>query len=157
MKRITMTLWLAFALSLANGGAVADVKKWIGPDGGVHYGRWAPPGAQAAAVKVRPNIIETHQDLPPEALRTQNAPALKTPEAVSGVQPYPRSDIRAYVEQCKQNRGVDCEYEARAMIDGPAPVIFPGDPAVFPRPDLRGAPPGLPLKYGITLLKYPKR
>jgi hypothetical protein len=36
------------------------------------------------------------------------------------------------------------------MIDGPAAVIFPGDPAVFPRPDLKLPPPGLPLKFAIT-------
>jgi hypothetical protein len=115
--------------------AAADVDKWIDP--------------QASRVRVQPNVIETGG-----SAAVGRTPAPKAPAPTPGIHPQavpaPRPDIEAYVEQCRNNRGVDCEDEARAMIDGPAPVLFPGDPAVFPRPDLKPPPPGLPLKYDIT-------
>jgi hypothetical protein len=166
--QITMALWprfailsfalLAFALLLMPGIATADVKKWVEPNGVVHYGDWAPPEADAASVKVRANVIDTHQDLPPVASEKQSVKREKAPEPVSAsTADYDlREDVIAYIKQCRQNRGVNCIWEAFAMIYGPAPVLFPGDPAVFPRPDLKPPPPGLSLKYrprGLSL-KY---
>ena len=132
---------------LSGMAAAAEVDKWIDPQGQVHYGDQPPAGSDARRVRVQPNVIETGggggaADLAP-------APA-SIPTADPKSAPVSRPDIEAYVEQCRKNRGVDCEDEARAMIDGPAPVLFPGDPAVFPRPDLKPPPPGLPLKYDIT-------
>ena len=143
-------LWLVFAFLLTNGTAVADIKKWVGPGGRVHYGDWPPPEADAAPVKVQPNVIETRQGVPPAVANKRSANLKAAPETTSAIAPEPRKDIAAYMKLCKENRGVDCEREARAMIDGPAPLFFPGDPAVFPRPDVKPPPPGLTLKYGIT-------
>lgn len=142
-------LWLAFVFLLTNGAAMADIKKWVGSGGGVHYGDWPPTSANAAQVNVRPNVIETRQDAPPAVAHKQSAKPNATPEAPSKVAREPREDIAAYVALCRENRGLDCEREARAMIDGPAPVFFPGDPAVFPRPDVKPRQ-GLTLKYSIT-------
>ena len=143
-------LWLVFALLLMNDAVMADIKKWVEPGGRVHYGDWPPPEADAAPVKVRPNVIETRRDVPPAVANKPFAKPKTTPETSSEVASEPRKDISAYIEQCRENRGVNCEREARAMIDGPAPLLFPGDPAVFPRPDVKPPPPGLTLKYGIT-------
>jgi hypothetical protein len=69
------------------------------------------------------------------------------PEPASPDEGLPnRSAFDEYVKLCKKNRGVDCEEEARQMLYGPADVPFPGDPAIFPRPDLnpRPAPPPPP-------------
>jgi hypothetical protein len=150
MSRIVSMLWLVFAFLLTNDTAMADIKKWVEPGGRVHYGDWPPPEADAAPVKVRPNVIETRQRVPQAVANRRLARPKATPETSTAVAPEPRKDIGAYIEQCRENRGVDCEREARAMIDGPAPLFFPGDPAVFPRPDVEPPPPGLTLKYGIT-------
>lgn len=150
MTRIVLRLWLPGAFLLTGGFAVADVEKWIDPDGGVHYGDRPPAGVDAVPVPVRPNVIETDQitqPIPAGERRAQPEPFVEsTPAAVSAQ----RKDIQSYIELCRKNRGLDCEREARQMIDGPASVSFPGDPAVFPRPDVKPTPPGLPLKYGIT-------
>ncbi len=126
---------------------MADVEKWVDPDGRVHYGDHPPSGAETTPVEVWPNVIETDRSGLPTVIDKQMAqpepPAEQTATET-------RTDLQAYVEQCRKNRGVDCELEARQMIDGPAPVIFPGDPAIFPRPDIKPPPPGLPLKFGIT-------
>lgn len=132
---------------------MADVNKWVDAAGRVHYGDWPPSDADAARVKVRKNVIETHQDIPPAALNRRYLKPAVTPVANDPVTPEPRKDISAYIEHCRANRGVDCEWEAYAMIDGPATVLFPGDPAILPRPDLKPRPPGLRLKYGITPLR----
>ena len=126
---------------------MADVKKWVDPDGRVNYGDNPPSGADTTPVDVRPNVIETDWS----RLRTVNDKPPAQPELpAEQVVIERRKDLQSYAEQCRKNRGVDCELEARQMIDGPAPVIFPGDPAIFPRPDVKPPPPGLSLKFGIT-------
>ena len=126
---------------------MADVKKWVYPDGRVNYGDNPPSGADTTPVDVRPNVIETDWS----RLRTVNDKPPAQPELpAEQVVIETRKDLLSYVAQCRENRGVDCELEARQMIDGPAPVIFPGDPAIFPRPDVKPPPPGLSLKFGIT-------
>ena len=86
------------------------------------------------------NVIETDSVARPAANveRPMSRTSKRKPEPPQGE----RADIRSYLELCRANRGVDCEREARAMIDGPATVLFPGDPLVFPRPDLKS--PSLP-------------
>jgi hypothetical protein len=128
--------------------ASAQIEKWVDANGQVHYGDTPPPEANASPMRLQPNVIEVDQ---PEA---QAAASVETddrplPAAASMTVPPERPDIDRYVAHCRDNRGVDCELEARQMIDGPAPVLFPGDPAIFPRPDLKPPPPGLPLKYSI--------
>ena len=158
MKRIVLVVCFA-AIAHTFGAAAAqveranlakaEIKKWIDADGQVHYGDVPPPDANAAPLQVRPNVIEIDQPMPPTG--SNDAPGKPVaPEGVTPIAvPAARPDLDRYVAQCRDNRGVDCEQEARQMIDGPAPVIFPGDPAVFPRPDVKPPPPGLPLKYGI--------
>ncbi|MGD2140500.1 MAG: DUF4124 domain-containing protein [Burkholderiales bacterium] len=162
----------------ANGTGVV---KWVDQDGQVHYSDRPPLGSDAKRVQVHPNIIETGSNkagsikvgsiktgsIETDALHTDAALA-RPPRAASfryrqlarplhidsktgNVAPV-RADIKAYVDACRRNRGVDCVWEAHAMIDGPATVLFPGDPLIFPRPDVKPAPPGLPLKYGIAPL-----
>lgn len=159
MKR-TAFFTLSFAIAMVSGvAAIADepkhlaspaIEKWVDANGGVHYGDSPPPEANASPLRVQPNIIE----LDPPVAQTSSSeepdtPARPAATAASMTVPPARPDIDRYVAHCRDNRGVDCELEARQMIDGPAPVLFPGDPAVFPRPDLKPPPPGLPLKYSI--------
>ena len=149
MKRLAVVVWVAAMACLCSATAAAEIKKWIDAEGQVHYGDLPPSGTNATPLRVQPNVIETDQRATPpvndELLDRPDAPAGAKSTAAS----EPRQDIQSYVERCRENRGVDCEREATEMIDGPAPVIFPGDPAVFPRPDVKPPPPGLPLKYGI--------
>lgn len=130
--------------------AKAEINKWVDIDGQVHYGDAPPADANAAPLQVRPNVIETGRP----AASTSSTEASGKPDAsidsAPMAVPATRPDIDRYVAHCRDNRGVDCELEARQMIDGPAPVLFPGDPAVFPRPDVKPPPPGLHLKYSIT-------
>ena len=126
---------------------MASVEKWVDPHGRVHYGDRPPADVDATAVEIRPNVIETGPTVAP-AVIDQPMPEMTLP--VAQARTRVRKDLQSYAENCRNNRGVDCELEARQMIDGPAPVIFPGDPAVFPRPDLKFPPPGLPLKFAIT-------
>lgn len=149
MIRNPAALWLAIVLLLSGGAAAADIEKWVDPAGGVHYGDQAPAGVGTVTVDIRPNVIESDPFVPADAGR-RPAEAAVSSGVPSAASPEQRQDIQAYIEQCRSNRGVDCELEAQQMIDGPAPVIFPGDPAVFARPDLKPPPPGLPLKFQIT-------
>ncbi|UCH49626.1 MAG: DUF4124 domain-containing protein [Betaproteobacteria bacterium] len=142
VKRLAAMLCFVAAALLVSISASAEIQKWVDRKGHVHYGDRPPSWANSTPVVVRPNVIETG----PVA---QPAPALKRPaaprERASPVSaPRARPDIQAYIEQCRNNRGVYCEWEARAMIDGPATVLFPGDPLIFRRPDLRPAPPAPP-------------
>lgn len=139
--------WLAAICLLGSGAAVADINKWVDPDGRVNYGDQPPSGADITPVLIWPDLIETER----LGLRTVTGePSGRTGSSAGQDAIVPRMDLRSYAEHCRKNRGVDCELEARQMIDGPAPVIFPGDPAVFRRPDLKPPPPGLPLKFAIT-------
>ena len=147
MCRIVGISWLVVAFSFCCDAAMADVNKWVDPDGRVNYGDHPPLRANTTQVSIRPNVIETGRI----RLRTVIAEPSGPRESPAGHDATEtRMDIRSYVEHCWKNRGVDCELEARQMIDGPAPLVFPGDPAVFPRPDLKPPPPGLPLKFSIT-------
>lgn len=149
LKRTNLLLALASAALIFSDAAMADIEKWVDRDGQVHYGDQPPPEAGATPLKVRPNVIETGRDVSPTISAAPPANANSDAEAGSNPVLERRPDIQAYVEQCLANRGVDCEREAQAMIDGPATVLFPGDPAILPRPDLKPPPPGLPLKLEI--------
>ena len=147
MTRIFLLLVLAINTMLFSAVILAGVEKWVGPDGRVHYSDKPPEGVGATPVDIRHNVIETGPVVLPVRMPKPAVQRNRSPEQVrAGVRP----ELQAYIEHCRNNRGVDCELEARQMIDGPAPVIFPGDPLVFPRPDVRPPPPGLPLKYSIT-------
>jgi len=132
---------------ITNTASANDISKWVDRDGGVHYGDQPPPWVDATPVKVRPNVIDTERSVAP-VIRPQRSAILRRARRDEKMLPE-RADLRAYVEQCRRNRGVDCEWEARAMIDGPATVLFPGDPYIFARPDVKPPPPGLPLKFHI--------
>jgi hypothetical protein len=129
--------------------AKAGIQKWIDIDGRVHYGDAPPADAEATPLHVRPNVIDI--DPPAVPAGSMDAPGLPdaSMDSAPTAAPSTRPEIDRYVAWCRDNRGVDCELEARQMIDGPAPVPFPGDPAIFPRPDVK-PPPGLRLKYSIT-------
>jgi len=137
------------AAATADPGKQTRITKWVDRDGGVHYGDQPPPWADATPVKVRPNVIDTNSYGVPVHLRERPATRQQPARQPAKAQMTGRADLRAYVEHCRQNRGVDCEWEARAMIDGPATVLFPGDPYIFRRPDVKPPPPGLPLKFSI--------
>lgn len=126
-------------VALSPGSALtADIEKWVDNQGRVHYSDQAPPSVDARPVKVYPNVIETDPVVRPVAAvkrPTFRAPAERPPEPSH----RRRAEIRAYIELCRNNRGIDCEREARVMIDGPATLLFPGDPLIFPRRDLATA------------------
>ncbi|MCZ6770720.1 MAG: DUF4124 domain-containing protein [Proteobacteria bacterium] len=147
MCRIVGIPCLVAATLLGSDAAVADINKWIDPDGRVNYGDHPPLGADITSVLIRSNVIETDRIRLRTVIAEPSGPR-ESPADQDATET--RMDIRSYVEHCWKNRGVDCELEARQMIDGPAPLVFPGDPAVFPRPDLKPPPPGLPLKFSIT-------
>jgi len=149
-KQTILILLLATTVSFSVTTANADVQKWVDRDGGVHYGDQPPPWADPTPVKLTPNVIDTDSHGLP-AVRQQRPAKLQQPVTQRDQAPTTeRADLRAYVEQCRKNRGVDCEWEAKAMIDGPATVLFPGDPYIFRRPDVKPPPPGLPLKFQIN-------
>lgn len=135
-------LTLVFAPLLVSSPTSADIEKWVDREGRVHYGDQPPSWANATPVVVRPNVIETDPVATPVSVTKRPAATRKRTSPVSADRE--RGDIKAYIEQCRKNRGVYCEREARAMIDGPATVLFPGDPLIFPRPDLRPPPPPPP-------------
>ena len=147
MNRIVLVLLLSATSLLFSEAILASVEKWVDRHGRVHYGDHPPAGVDATAVEVRPNVIDTGPTVVP-AVIDQPMPEMTLP--VAQARTRVRKDLQSYAENCRNNRGVDCELEARQMIDGPAPVIFAGDPAVLPRPDLKRPPPGLPLKFAIT-------
>jgi len=143
---LTISLFATLPLICASAEAV-DVEKWVDTLGRVHYGDQPPPGVETEPVRVRPNVIETGPLVQPPPSDVAPAEAASASAPSSALQPSP---VDEYVELCRRNRGLDCEQEAREMIYGPARVIFRGDPAVFPRPDVRPRPPGLPLDFRIT-------
>lgn len=130
--------------------AKAEIRKWIDVDGQVHYGDVPPADANTTPLPVRPNVIEVARPAAPTSSTDASSQPDASMDSTPLAEPAARPDIDRYVARCRDNRGVDCELEARQMIDGPAPVLFPGDPAVFPRPDVKPPPPGLRLKYSIT-------
>jgi hypothetical protein len=142
IKRLAAILCFCAAALPVSLNASADIEKWVDREGKVHYGDQAPSWANPTPVVVRPNVIETDPEAPPVSSAKRPAAPRKRASSVSA--PRERGDIKAYIEQCRNNRGVYCEREARAMIDGPATVLFPGDPLIFPRPDLRSPPPPPP-------------
>lgn len=162
MRPVLLIVCLASISLLANAPTVAAIEKWVDDDGRIHYGDWPPPGVDAEPLRVWHNVIDTgvidtgvidnSVINRPTPMKARPAPS-KTMEYSA---PALRPEMQSYVEQCREQRGIDCETEARQMIDGPATVIFPGDPLVFPRPDVKPPPPGLPLKYSITPVKRVK-
>jgi len=149
---------LASITAVANPVSANEIAKWIDGDGSVHYGDQPPLSVDATPLKVRPNVIDTgvheapsiqSQPARSKRLRPQRSAVLQQGAQQNATALPERADLRAYVEHCRRNRGVDCEWEARAMIDGPATVLFPGDPYIFARPDVKPPPPGLPLKFQI--------
>jgi len=147
MSRTVVMLWLAATCLFSGNAVIADVAKWVDAHGHVHYSDRPPANVDITEIQIRHNVIDTGRNVVPTVIKKP----MPQPQLPAGqTQPAVREDLRSYVENCRNNRGVDCEFEARQMIDGPAPVVFPGDPAVFPRPDLRPPPPGLTLKFSIT-------
>ncbi len=139
------------AVALLPGLALtAGIEKWVDHEGGVHYADHPPPWADARPVKVQPNVIETGRLARPAAtVRRPTSPAQVEPS--SDRSHRLRTQMQSYIELCRNNRGIDCEREARAMIDGPATVLFPGDPLIFPRPDLKPPAPPPPPKAPLRL------
>ena len=141
------------AVALSPGSALtADIEKWVDHEGRVHYSDRAPTWAVARPVKVHPNVIET--DPVAQPVVTVKRPVFRAPaERPPDPSHRQRAEIRAYIELCRNNRGIDCEREAHAMIDGPATLLFPGDPLIFPRPDLESPslpPPEVPTALAIS-------
>ncbi len=150
MIRLLPILLLVATELVLSEAAVADIEKWIGPDGGVNYGDNAPPGADAKPVLVRPNVIETGWSAPPALADKQPVPAeLHIRLAATGAAEQ-RRELETYIEQCRENRGVNCEREARWMIDGPAPLYFRGHREHSPRRAAKQRGPHLRLKGKST-------
>jgi len=146
MNRIVVMPLLAAACLLCSDAAVADISKWVDARGRVSYGDRPPSDVDATPVPIQPNLRETER----VRLTVTDIPSGQADSRTDNDAAASRPDLRAYAEHCRKNRGVNCDLEARQMIDGPAPVIFPGDPAVFPRPDIKPRPTGLSLKFGFT-------
>ena len=65
--RIVALSWLAAACVLCSGAAMADVKKWVDPNGRVNYGEHPPLGTVIVPFSVQPDRAESEQHVsPPE-------------------------------------------------------------------------------------------
>jgi hypothetical protein len=146
LLRIILILVCCPGLVFLEAGA-QGVERWVDSAGAVHYGDRAPEGVASQTVTIEPNVIDTD---PPARAEPGTGPererertgGVKAPASVTV-----KSNLEEYAEQCRRNRGIDCEEEARQMIKGPAPVRFPGDPAIFPRPDLKPPPAPPPERH----------
>jgi hypothetical protein len=134
MFRVLSFCLLAIAWLLPWQASSAQIERWVDASGRVHYGDQPPAQVDASKVPIHPNVIESGPPAEWAWSRDLSVVAAAQEEAV------PRSAFDEYVELCRRNRGVDCELEAQQMIQGPAPVRFPCDPAIFPRPDLKPPP-----------------
>jgi hypothetical protein len=56
--RIVALSWLAAAFVLCSDAAMADVKKWVEPNGRVNYGDHPPLGAVIVPFSIQPDGIE---------------------------------------------------------------------------------------------------
>ena len=149
VRRCALIFCGASSALLFNEAAIAGVEKWIDANGQVSYSDHPPPGVVATPVEVRHNVIEIDKTARVTITGNQSVQPPPDCEPMLTASTASRADIQLYIELCRENRGVDCEAEARQMIDGPAPVIFRRHPIVFPRLDLKPAPPGLRLKFSI--------
>jgi len=122
MNRIALVLLLAASSLLSSEAIMASVEKCVDPQGRTHYGDHPPAGVDTTPVEIRPNVIETGPNVVPTVI-DRPMPELTLP--VEHARTRVRKDLESYVENCRNSRGVDCELEARQMIDGPAAVIFP--------------------------------
>jgi hypothetical protein len=82
MCRIVALPWLAAAFLLFSATAIADVKKWVDPDGRVNYGDDPPLGAVIVPFSIRPNQIESER----LGLRPANYP--------DDSAAFPRADVK---------------------------------------------------------------
>ncbi len=126
---------LAFAaLQLAAASALADVYRWTDTEGHTIYGDAPPAGVKARKVEggvtVVPAIpVEPTPAEPAAAPKSTASEALTTRSTTSAASFGNKAEDRRslLIEKCKANRGVNCEQEADAMLDG-APA---GDGTVY--------------------------
>ena len=59
--RIVALSWLAAAFVLSTEVAVADVKKWVEPNGRTNYGNHPPLGAVIVPFSIQPDRIESER------------------------------------------------------------------------------------------------
>ena len=59
--RIVALSWLAAAFVLCSAAAMADVKKWVEPNGRVNYGEHPPLGAVIVPFSIQQDPIESGQ------------------------------------------------------------------------------------------------
>ncbi|WP_341675795.1 DUF4124 domain-containing protein [Niveibacterium sp. SC-1] len=158
MKAWRSLLLLCIALSF--GAAQAQVYKWQDEKGRTIYGDTPPSGVKASPVEAPITVIHDDNAPPlaptaPEAPAAQRAPeAPRAPAAYSS--PNSADQERAakrerMIARCKADRGVDCEDEVDALLDGPANLAYPDEYPYWvhtrpPRPLPPPRPPKPPVK-----------
>ncbi|MDQ8022657.1 MAG: DUF4124 domain-containing protein [Moraxellaceae bacterium] len=148
-------LLLAALALTAHSQTNAQTYKWVDAQGRTHYGDAPPPGVRASIVEGGVNVVTS------PARPASSAPVASPTPAPAAPQPAPpatavASDDRAaqrqrMIERCERNRGVDCEDEVDAMLDGVPYSSYAewpgyGRPPLWPggRPPPRPRPPKPP-------------
>jgi len=156
MKGLRLRLLLCAAIAMAAAPAQADVYKWQDEKGRTIYGDTPPPGVKSSPVEAPITVI--HDDNAPyQAPAAPEAPAARrAPEAPRAPAPSADQERAAkrerMIARCKADRGVDCEDEVDALLDGPANLAYPDDypywvhtrpprPLPPPRPPVKPKPP----------------
>jgi hypothetical protein len=130
--RRALILGLVLAICALQATA-AEVYKWIAPDGSVHYGDKPPRGVKAERVEDGVSVIPSEPlpiDEPPPA--GESAPPLGAAEPAPTYPGTLEARRQQLIRQCEQNRGVDCEAEADALMGYGA-----ADAIVYPYPCYR--------------------
>ncbi|MEC5398010.1 DUF4124 domain-containing protein [Uliginosibacterium sp. H1] len=142
---------LAAAL-LTAGSVQAQTYKWVDAQGRTHYGDSPPPGVRARVVEGGVNVVtRPPQPAGGSAPTASPAPAAapqraaQAPAAAAATDDDRAAQRQRMIERCERNRGVDCEDEVDAMLDGVPDDSYAEWP-VYARPPLwpGGRPPPKP-------------
>ena len=161
MSGLRLPLLFCAAVAMAAAPALADVYKWQDEKGRTIYGDTPPPGVKAAPVDAPITVIHDENaarqaPMAPEAPTAPQAPeAPRAPaahNAPSSIDQERAARRERMIARCKADRGVDCEDEVDALLDGPTNLAYPEDypywvhtrpprPLPPPRPPVKPKPP----------------
>jgi hypothetical protein len=126
MNPIVTRVIAASLLSLAATIAFADVYRWTDANGRTVYGDSPPAGVKAHKVEGGVSVVPA-APVPEPGPTSPAAPAAAPAPAIThNAAPASNAAEEAaarrerLIARCKANRGVDCEQQVDAMIDGPS-------------------------------------
>jgi hypothetical protein len=125
MKPIVARILAALLLQFAATVAFADVYRWTDADGRTVYGDSPPPGVKARKVEGGVSVVPAAPAAESGSSATQAA-TMPAPTVTHSPTPYSNAAEEAaarrerLIARCKADRGVDCEQQVDAMIDGPS-------------------------------------